>query len=68
MTKHLGSLRKHIQLEKNTNIEIQQNPGLISCVPTNIKFEGSSLKNDFRNTKNAYVTWSAIMRIFNEAW
>ena len=37
-------------------------------VSFNIKFEGSSLKNDFRNTKNVYVTWSAIMHIFDEVW
>ena len=58
MTEHPGSLRKTLKkIGKNTNIEIQQNPGLyIMCahkVSLNIKFEGSSWKIDFRNAKNA---------------
>ena len=35
-------------------------------VSLNVKFEGSSWKIDFRNAKNAQITWPAIMRIFNE--
>ena len=30
---HSGSLRKAQKIGKNTNVEIKQNPGLISCVP-----------------------------------
>ena len=35
-------------------------------VSLNIKFKVSSWKIDFKNTKNALVTWPAIMHIFNE--
>ena len=37
-------------------------------VSEHTKFEGCNLKIDFRNAKNAKVTWSAIMHIFNEIW
>ena len=32
------------------------------------RFEGFNLKNWLQNAKNAQVTWSAIMPIFNEVW
>ena len=46
--------RKAKKFGKNRNIEIQQNPGLISCVSLNIKFEGSSWEIDFRNAKKSH--------------
>ena len=53
--------------ENNSSYRPDTKPMFIK-VSLHIKFEGSSWKIDFRNAKNAKVTWPAIMRIFNEVW
>ena len=57
MTKHPGSLRKVSKIGEKYKYWNSAEPGTdIMCpykVSLDIKFEGSSLKNDFWNTKNA---------------
>ena len=59
-------------LKPDTHIGIWQTLELISYVllrSLNIpSLNALTEKIDFRNAKNAKVTWSAILRIFNEIW
>ena len=60
--------KKRKQFGKNTNIENQQIPGLISCVSMR-SLKISSLKavaEKLTSEMPKKVTWPAIMRIFNE--